>query len=159
MLPLLQVSSAVKGDIQNAVNAGKEVLIPERELQVNDWRGVGYVVSDPETGAAGYLISGGVAGGSGTQPSPPGGLERTIQVIGCLAQAHRIEQLVGALLWIYYMLRVFSKFPVFIQVVIAITIVLALLAILTQILQCIAETARRQGQKERRRNYLFAYVY
>jgi len=99
VLPILQVSSAVKGDIQNAVNAGKEVLIPEQELQVNDWRGVGYVISDPETGAAGYLISGGFAGGSGTQPSPPGGLERTIQVIGCLFTPEQTDAIAAAITW------------------------------------------------------------
>ena len=64
---------------------------------MNDWRGVGYVVSDPEMGAAGYLISGGVAGGSGTQPSPPGGLERAIQVIGCLFAPEQSSAIAAAI--------------------------------------------------------------
>jgi hypothetical protein len=60
----LQVSSDVKIDVINAVNAGKEVMIPQREMQINDWFGTGYIVSNPQTGAAAYMISGGLAGGS-----------------------------------------------------------------------------------------------
>ena len=88
VLPLLQVANAVKTDINNAVNAGKEVLISERELLVNDWRGVGYIVSDPATGAAGYLISGGIAGGSGTKFQAFGRItekiEAIVKILGCL---------------------------------------------------------------------------
>jgi hypothetical protein len=64
VIPVLQVPNEVKVDIQNAVNAGKEVIVPEQELQVSDWHGVGYVIADPTTGAAAYLISGGLAGAS-----------------------------------------------------------------------------------------------
>ena len=67
VLPLLQVSNQVKTDIINSVNAGKEVTIPERNIQLNNWNGVGYIVMDPKTGSAGYLISGGLAGGSSTE--------------------------------------------------------------------------------------------
>jgi murein DD-endopeptidase MepM/ murein hydrolase activator NlpD len=63
-LPLLQLSSEVKTDIQNAVNAGKVVIVSERNIQLNSWTGVGYIVKDPETGAGAYLISGGISGGS-----------------------------------------------------------------------------------------------
>jgi len=66
ILPLLQVSNAVKADVINAVNTGKEVTIPERDVQLNDWSGIGYIVSDPLTGAGAYLISGGLAGGAGS---------------------------------------------------------------------------------------------
>ncbi len=68
VLPFLEVSDEVKADIINAINAGKEIIIPQREIQVNDWSGAGYVISDPVTGAGAYLISGGIAGGSTTQP-------------------------------------------------------------------------------------------
>jgi transglutaminase-like putative cysteine protease len=63
VLPLLQVSSAVKSDINTAVSQGKTVLVPERNLDLGTWRGVGYIVQDETTGAAAYLISGGAAGG------------------------------------------------------------------------------------------------
>lgn len=67
VLPALQVSADVKADITSAINAGKEVLVPERTIQVNQWNGVGYIVTDPLTGAGAYLISGGLSGGSGTE--------------------------------------------------------------------------------------------
>ncbi|MBO8171535.1 MAG: hypothetical protein H0Z33_06585 [Bacillaceae bacterium] len=64
ILPELSVSSTVKTDISNAVNQGRIVLIPEHNIQYYDWNGAGYIVLDPDTGAAGYMISGGIAGGS-----------------------------------------------------------------------------------------------
>ena len=60
----INVSSSVKNDIRNAVNSGKIVTIPKQEIRYYDWQGAGYIVMDPETGAAGYMISGGLAGGS-----------------------------------------------------------------------------------------------
>lgn len=60
----INVSSSVKNDIRNAVNSGKVVTIPKQEITYYDWEGTGYIVMDPETGAAGYMISGGLAGGS-----------------------------------------------------------------------------------------------
>jgi len=67
ILPILGVSEQVKQDIVNSVNAGKVVKIPEREITYYDWRGVGYIVMDTETGGAGYLISGGVSGGGSVE--------------------------------------------------------------------------------------------
>lgn len=63
MLPQLQASDVVKNDIENAVNAGKKVIIPQSEVTYNQWTGTGYIVMNPDTGAAGYMISGGLAGG------------------------------------------------------------------------------------------------
>lgn len=63
VLPLLQLSSAVRSDIQTAVNQGKTVLTPEREFDYGKWHGVGYIIQDETTGAGAYLISGGAAGG------------------------------------------------------------------------------------------------
>jgi hypothetical protein len=62
VLPQLQLSSDVISDIQNAVNAGEIVTVPQREITFNGWTGVGYVVVDPTTGAGAYMISGGVGG-------------------------------------------------------------------------------------------------
>ncbi|MEW6680678.1 MAG: hypothetical protein AB1297_06675, partial [bacterium] len=64
ILPQLNVSFDVKSDIQNAVNTGKIVTIPKNNLQYYNWSGIGYIVSDPDTGGAAYMISGGIAGGS-----------------------------------------------------------------------------------------------
>jgi hypothetical protein len=63
VLPLLQVSSRIKSDIQNAVNAGRTVTIPEQELDYYNWHGTGYIDLDPSSGAAAYMISGYLAGG------------------------------------------------------------------------------------------------
>ncbi|MEW6482505.1 MAG: hypothetical protein AB1397_05830, partial [bacterium] len=63
VLPKLQVSYDVKNDLQNAINTGKIVTIPQREIQYYDWEGIGYTIIDPTTGAGAYMISGGIGGG------------------------------------------------------------------------------------------------
>jgi len=63
VLPLLAVSSAVKSDVATAVSQGKSVLVPERNVNLGSWAGVGYIIQDEATGAGAYLISGGLAGG------------------------------------------------------------------------------------------------
>ncbi|MFQ5745118.1 MAG: hypothetical protein ACE5HV_16280, partial [Acidobacteriota bacterium] len=69
ILPQLTVSSAVVNDVQNAVAAGKRILIPRDNVPLLDWNGVGYIVLDPVTGAGAYLISGGISGGGTAEPS------------------------------------------------------------------------------------------
>ncbi|MBU1559218.1 MAG: hypothetical protein KJ588_05370, partial [Gammaproteobacteria bacterium] len=61
-LPILQVDSDIKSDIQNSVNAGYGVTIPEREITYCGWQGTGYIIQDPMTGAGACLITGGAAG-------------------------------------------------------------------------------------------------
>lgn len=63
ILPQLQLTSDVKNDVQNAVNAGKEVIISKTNLTFNQWNGAGYIIRDPANGSAGYMISGNTAGG------------------------------------------------------------------------------------------------
>ena len=62
ILPKLQVSAEVVTDIINAINAGKVVTVPQRNINFYGWVGTGYIVQDPATGAAAYLISGGTNG-------------------------------------------------------------------------------------------------
>ncbi len=62
ILPQLQVDSDVKADIQNAVNAGKEVTVSKTNITVDGWTGCGYIIIDPLTGAGAYMISGGMNG-------------------------------------------------------------------------------------------------
>ncbi|HYO11933.1 MAG TPA: transglutaminase-like domain-containing protein [Thermoanaerobaculia bacterium] len=78
VLPLLQVPSPIRNDVINAVNAGRQVLVPQQQITFFDWTGVGYIVLDPESGAAAYLISGGLAGGGTAEPSEGGGALKTI---------------------------------------------------------------------------------
>lgn len=90
VLPLLQVSTLVETDIRNAVNAGKEVTIPEQDLVVSDWNGIGYIVSDPTTGAGAYIISGGVGGANNVSAQGlddvQQGQNELDEVLGCLAR-------------------------------------------------------------------------
>ena len=60
----LQVSETVKTDVRDAIEGGKTVMIPQEEITYGEWNGSGYIVYDASTGAAGYMISGGIAGGS-----------------------------------------------------------------------------------------------
>jgi transglutaminase-like putative cysteine protease len=63
ILPLLDLSSSVKSDIQTAVDRGRTVLVPERNIDIGPWSGVGYIMQDQSTGSGAYLISGGANGG------------------------------------------------------------------------------------------------
>ena len=49
--------------IRNAVNASKEVTVHEKSINKHGWKGFGYIVIDPETGAGAYLIEGSGNGG------------------------------------------------------------------------------------------------
>lgn len=62
VLPVLSVSPDVKNDIANAVHAGKVAVVPQNELSYGSYQGVGYILQDPQTGAAAYLIDGGLHG-------------------------------------------------------------------------------------------------
>lgn len=63
VLPQLTLDSAVINDIQNAVGAGQMVLVSRDNITISEWHGAGYIILNPQTGGAGYLISGGLAGG------------------------------------------------------------------------------------------------
>lgn len=62
-IPSLEVSDYVKESIIDFANAGKEITIPSQEIEYYGTTIAGYIVMDPKSGAAGYLISGGAAGG------------------------------------------------------------------------------------------------
>ena len=63
VLPNLQISNEVKTDIQNAINSGKNVVIPQQNITYYGWTGVGFIVMDPITGSGAYMISTNLAGG------------------------------------------------------------------------------------------------
>jgi hypothetical protein len=62
ILPQLQLDSETISDIQNAVNAGKDVTVSKTDITFNGWTGCGYIIIDPNTGAGAYMISGGMNG-------------------------------------------------------------------------------------------------
>lgn len=88
VLPTLSLSTEVKADIQNAAAAGKEIIAPQAEVlhEHGDWRGTGYLVLDPATGAGAYLIDGGLNGGADVpcdteEPSPQPLVVTIVEVI------------------------------------------------------------------------------
>jgi len=63
VLPLLSVKEPVEEEIRSALARGLTVLVPEREVDLGLWSGSGYIITDEETGAGVYKISGGRNGG------------------------------------------------------------------------------------------------
>ena len=60
----LNADSDTMREITNAVNSGKIVTIHSDKMTVDEWEGYGYIITDPKTGGAAYMISGGLSGGS-----------------------------------------------------------------------------------------------
>ena len=68
MAKLSFLSSSTKADIQNAVNSGYCVLIPDAEITVDQWTGTGYLIADlKDYNHFVYRISGGLNGGSSSK--------------------------------------------------------------------------------------------
>ncbi|MEW5744066.1 MAG: alkaline phosphatase family protein [Nitrospirota bacterium] len=63
VLPTFPFDENIKDDIRNAVNQRLVVHIPQSALVYEDWSGTGYIKENPETGEAGYMLSGMLAGG------------------------------------------------------------------------------------------------
>ncbi|WP_169741313.1 RHS repeat-associated core domain-containing protein [Andreprevotia chitinilytica] len=61
-------AASVKNAVANLVNAGYRVDIPNQQIQYQSWSGSTWRATDPASGAAGYFISGGLAGGSTAVP-------------------------------------------------------------------------------------------
>lgn len=63
ILPKLEYDTAKKQMLQNYINCGKEVIVPEKAITISGWSGTGYIILDPEDGSGAYMIDGGLAGG------------------------------------------------------------------------------------------------
>jgi hypothetical protein len=63
VLPNLQYGYELKAIIENLVQAGKEITIPEQNVNIDGWVGTGYIALDPENGTGAYMIAGGLSGG------------------------------------------------------------------------------------------------
>ncbi len=48
--------------IEAALDAGLNVTVHVEPVEIGDWRGVGFITQDPESGTGGYYLSGGLAG-------------------------------------------------------------------------------------------------
>lgn len=62
-LAALPLSAEVAADILAAVDEGLRVQLPEASVTFHAWQGIGYLKENPATGEAGYMLSGGLAGG------------------------------------------------------------------------------------------------
>ncbi|WP_201532657.1 hypothetical protein [Psychrobacter ciconiae] len=63
VLPKLNHSDVVMTDIRNGVNAGRTVTVHDTQMSFNGWKGTGYTILDPVSGAGAYMIGGGLDGG------------------------------------------------------------------------------------------------
>ena len=61
-LAVISAYSVVKNHIRAYVNAGYKATIPQRSVTVGEWSGHGWLLEDETTGAAGYMICGGLHG-------------------------------------------------------------------------------------------------
>ena len=59
----LQTSAAVKEEITVALAYGREVTVPEQDVTLGGYTGLGYIIEDPADGSAAYQIDGGRSGG------------------------------------------------------------------------------------------------
>ena len=57
-LPTLTIGGEAEAEIRNTIAAGKEVTFHEGQISAHGWTGVGYTITDAETGAGAYLIEG-----------------------------------------------------------------------------------------------------
>jgi hypothetical protein len=66
ILPQLDTFDIVKQNIVDAINIGWTAIVPQSNIQLNQWYGAGWIIMDPDTGSAGYLLAGYLvsAGGS-----------------------------------------------------------------------------------------------
>jgi len=62
-LPSIHHSPETMTEITKALAVGKEVITHTDAISVPGWSGAGYIILDPQTGDAGYKISGGGNGG------------------------------------------------------------------------------------------------
>jgi hypothetical protein len=59
MLNRIQTAADDLNDMRNAIAVGRRVIVPERDMTIGNFFGLGYIIEDPDTGEAAYLISGG----------------------------------------------------------------------------------------------------
>ena len=67
-LPLLNLANNVKQALTEAVQAGNTATVARTPITHNVWQGAVWLVQDPDSGGAGYFISGGLAGGETADP-------------------------------------------------------------------------------------------
>ena len=64
LMPKINLDSVAMMEINQALSSGKQVITHANLIQIPHYKGAGYVILDPETGAGAYKISGGKNGGA-----------------------------------------------------------------------------------------------
>jgi RHS repeat-associated protein len=67
VLNSVNLPSDVEAEIRGSVAQGRIAKIASAPITLGHWSGTGYILEDPQTGAATFPISGGSAGGSATE--------------------------------------------------------------------------------------------
>ena len=62
-LSRLPLGGKTGDEVRAAMQAGKDVMVHEKPINVFGWSGYGYIITDPDTGSGAYLIEGGGRGG------------------------------------------------------------------------------------------------
>lgn len=74
------MSYPVRQDVVDAVRAGKTIIIPKHPLQLDDWKGISYIVVDRDSGNNAYLLTGGLGGGNTSGFRGTAGARSTIRI-------------------------------------------------------------------------------
>lgn len=64
LLPTLNLPENVRADIEAALHQGQTVTLPQTQSHLKLWSGYGYLKENPQSGEAGYMLSGVLAGGT-----------------------------------------------------------------------------------------------
>lgn len=62
----LKINSSDIQEIKEAVSEGKIVLVPNKNISVNSWKGTGYIIHDKATGGVSFKLTSGLNGGATT---------------------------------------------------------------------------------------------
>ncbi len=93
ILPQLDTFPIVKQNITDFVNAGFIAVVPQRNQQVNDWRGMGWIVADLNTGSEVYFIAGLLTGIQGEASLSQGRTTPWIRAGGLTTQVTSAEDI------------------------------------------------------------------
>jgi hypothetical protein len=79
------LSSIDKSTINAALDAGNVVTVPDEQVHLGSWSGTGYMITNPDTGSGGFIISGGLSGELGAVSG--GTLITALQTVAAYALA------------------------------------------------------------------------
>ena len=97
------------------INADHTAMIPQRSVTVGDWSGQGWIVVDETTGAAGYMICGGLYGDNAVLNGGSGTNSINNLVAKLLHLAHIAKATVPGLAALSIALNLFSTLLFFLE--------------------------------------------